>query len=581
MHASGKQALIKPEQSARKRRPSPGESGTVLWGGDQMKSCRYLSIFVLLASTFGGPNQLFAQDATYVNTVGASLAENHSDDPQRAAYEYWVHRYESGPLRGALGDNHRIKFTITAVEGDDHKPDDKTSSPFDTDSFIIRYGCAVSIDGTVSFFQFSNFDVKGSGPENLPKENLEKLNQLIAHLPADGSRLPAPGRRLVFRMATRDDFLVRVYDRANAPDEILEILRLTQSRIKSWAPSIEPQSKWTAGDSDYYGGFSLSADGTQIVSSSANGPLKIWDADSFSLVKEFPLPFIPLPDGYSTNPSPVFGLTFSPDGSMAIVDGMGQVDVLNARSWQGIRQLEEPFVGRQRHGLTCPIFTPDGRYLLLQSDEPALRIFDTRKWNRVDSILGMAPEAVAYFPAQNGDRAIYASKSGSIGLWDTRAYHEVAELDRNARVLRVSFSPDESLVAVITLHQNSATHTSNNYRLRIWRVSTGKLGHELRPFEQPASEIAGILWWPNGKYLLAATRSDSIFTVGSVGIWNVESGRFRGEFSGCITAVYGFALLPDGKRLVEGCGDGTVLVWDAANAIAKISQFESILREDR
>jgi WD40 repeat protein len=497
------------------------------------------------------------------------------------AYESWIHGYESGPLRGALGDNNQIKFTITAVEGDDRKPGDKTTSPFGADSFIARYGCAVSTKGTISFFQVTPFDVKGSGPGNLPKENLERLNQLIAHLPDDGSRLPPPGRRLVISVASGGDVLARVYDRANAPDEVLEILRLTQSRIKSWAPSIEPLSKWTAGASEYYGGFSLSADGRQIVSSSANGPFKIWDARSFTLLKEFPLSFIPLPDGYSKNPSPVFGLTFSPDGSLAIVDGMGQVDVLNARSWQGIRQLAEPFVGQQRHGLTCPIFAPDGRFLLLQSDEPALRIFDTTTWNKVDSIPEMAPGAVAYFPAQNGDKAIYASKNGSIGLWDPHAYREVAELDTNGRILRVSFSPDESLVAVITLHQDSATHTSNNYRLRIWRTSNGELAHELRPFEEPAFEIVGILWWPNSKYLLAATRSDFFFTTRGVGIWNVESGRFRGEFSGCDTTVYGFALLPDGKRLVEGCGDGTVLVWDAASAIAKIGQFENSLLEDR
>lgn len=498
------------------------------------------------------------------------------------AYESWVHSYESGPLRGALGDNNQIKFTITAVEGDNRKPDDKAASPFGSDGFITRYGCAVSFDGTVSFFQVTPLDVKGGGPENLPKENLEKLNQLIAYLPDDGSQLPPPGRRLVIRVATGDDVLVRVYDRANAPDQILEILRLTQSRIKSWAPSIEPLSKWTAGDYSYYGGFSLSADGTQIVSSGANGPFRIWDAESFALLKELPLSFIPLPGGrFKTNSSPVFGLTFSPDDSLAIVDGMGQVDVLNARSWQGIRQLAEPFVGRQRHGLTRPIFTPDGRFLLLQSDEPALRIFDTTTWNKVDSIPGMAPGAVAYFPAQNGDEAIYASKSGSIGLWDPHAHREVAELDTNGRILRVSFSPDESLVAVMTLHPNSTTNTSNNYRLRVWRANNGELLHELRPFEQPAFEIVGILWWPNGKYLLAATRSDSFFTTRGVGIWNVESGRFRGEFSGCITSVYGFALLPDGKRLVEGCGDGTVLVWDAASAITKISQFENSLLKSR
>src|ERR1700686_233338 len=116
-----------------------------------MKSSRHLTIFVLMASSCAGTGRVSAQDATRRSTVIASLKGNHSKDPQRAAYESWVRSYESGPLRGALGDNNQIKFTITAVEGDDRKPNDKTASQFDPDSFITRYGCAVSTEGTISF----------------------------------------------------------------------------------------------------------------------------------------------------------------------------------------------------------------------------------------------------------------------------------------------------------------------------------------------------------------------------------------------------------------------------------------------
>lgn len=544
-----------------------------------MKASGYLSRFILLGFACAVPCRAFAQDATRQSPTEASLRENSSNDQQRAAYDSWVRSYQSGPLTGALGDNNHIKFTITAVEGDDRKPE--TSSPFGPESFITRYGCAVSTEGTVSFFHFSPGGVKGGGPERLPKEDIERLNHLIEHVPDDGSRLPPPGRRLVIRVATGIDVRVRVYDRANTPDEILEILRLTQSHIKSWAPSFEPTNKWSAGGDSYYGGFGLYADGTQIVSAGANGPLRFWDTESFALRKELPLSFIPLPNGYSQSPTPVFGLTFSPDHSLVIVDGMGQVDVRNAQSWDGIRRLAEPDIGRTRHGLTRPAFTRDGRFLLLQSDEPTVRIFDTKTWDKVDSIPGMAPGAVAYFPAQNGEGAIYALKSGSIALWDASAQHEVAQLDTSGRILRVSFSPDGSLVAVLTLHQSDVVNASTHYRFRIWRVENGEFAHELRPFEQPAVEVGDVLWWPNGKYLLAATRSDSFFTTRGVGIWNVETGRFRGEFSGCDTTVYGFALLPDGKRLVVGCGDGSVLVWDAESAIAKISQFEDSLPEDK
>ena len=135
------------------------------------------------------------------------------------------------------------------------------------------YGCAISIDGKVSYFQRGSNGVKGGGLYALAEDESKRLNQLIGHLPDDNSTLPPLGRRIVLQVATGNSVLARVYDRANAPVEILDILRLTQSRVKSWAKSFEPQSKWTAGDFSFYGGFGLSADGTQIISAGAEATL--------------------------------------------------------------------------------------------------------------------------------------------------------------------------------------------------------------------------------------------------------------------------------------------------------------------
>jgi hypothetical protein len=104
----------------------------------------------------------------------------------------------------------------------------------------------LSTKGTVSFFRFTSMAVQGGGPGTLPVEDFRKLQAVIAHLPDDHSQLPPPGHRIVLQVAKRSKVLARVYDRANMPDSVLEILRLTGSGIRpllmNFAP---PDKKWT------------------------------------------------------------------------------------------------------------------------------------------------------------------------------------------------------------------------------------------------------------------------------------------------------------------------------------------------
>jgi WD40 repeat protein len=507
-----------------------------------------------------------------------SAAANRTKEQDRETYDLWIRRYRSGPLKGALGDNNKIKLKITAVEGDDRNPDDKANSLIQFGDLVVQYGCAISVEGTISYFRISPFDVKGGGLSELPSENIEKLNQLITDLPDDRAELPPPGRRLVIQVAAENGVLARVFDRANAPDEILQILRVSQSRIKSWAPGFEPRKRWQAGGYSESGAFTLSPDKTQIIFAGANGPFTVWDAASLQFLNRFSNSLISLPGGrFRHSPSLILGLAFSSHGALVAVDGMGTVDVRNSQSWEGIRYLQEPVVDRKQHSLSTPVFISDDRYLLLATDEPPMKIFDTSTWNTVDSFPGLPPEAISYFPNSAGDRSVFATKTGMIALWNPLARYQIAILDIRGRIVRASFSPDGSLVALVTLHRSTADSGFSDYRLTIWRTNDGGFVHELRPFEQTPTEFAALQWWPNGRYLLAAVRSDTYYASRSVGIWNADSGRFRGELTGCITSLYGFALLPDGKTIAAGCGDGSILTWDAADAVGQIAKFENSL----
>lgn len=477
-------------------------------------------------------------------------------------YQEWSHRYATRPISDKFGDaTSPVKLVLTAVEGDEQKPDE----PHAYDSKVISYGCLVSTGGRVSYFHHSALAEKGGGYPQLPEADLTRLDQLLAQLPDDGSRLPPAGRRLLVQVADTDHFRARVYDRADAPAEILEILRLTGSRIRSWLPLFPPVSQWTAHATDD-GALCLSPDQRLIISTALHGPLKFWDPDSHEKVNEVATP----------HDVPATGLTLSPDGSVAALEGWGEISLLDTRTWQRFRKLAEPTINGKQHGLSFPQFTPDGRFLLLHSGQPALLVFDTKSWDRYATLPGLPKDALAYVPAPGTSRAIYLDKNGTIALWDIQEQRDIAQLDHNARIHRVAFSPDQSSVAVATVHQGRGDK-GTVYRIRIWRTDTGELVHELKPFEQDTCEaVEGLLWSPDGRYVLAATKADAFFTSRGIEVWSTQSGRHRGEFSGCPAHVTGVVLLADG-RLIAGCQDGIIRIWDTATALSEIIALEKSL----
>ena len=491
----------------------------------------------------------------------------------RTDYAVWMRPYQTGPLKARFGDEPgEVKLVITAIEGDTPKPPDSSAFSIRLDP-QVRYGCAVSIDGRLSYFYYSARGVKGSGYPRMADADQKQLSELLEHLPDDFSALPPPERRLVLQVAGADRVIARVYDRANAPETILQILRLTQSNIKSWLLTFQPKDQWTAGGGNG-GALTLSPDGTQVVSAGLNGPFRFWNPATHSMSREISNSSI---ETYGRNSSgaPITSLSFSPDGLFAVAEGWGEIYVLDGASLQCLQRISEPFIDRTRHQLSSPLFTPDGRYLYVQSSKPELLIFETKTWRRVSTLPEMPTGALAFFPAADGQRSVCLTRTGEIALWSPQEKRTIAVLDDEGRIVRLSYSPDGSMVAAVTLHHASGS-SAGLYRMRIWNTADGTLVQELRPFEQKAFSVEGLLWWPGGQYVMAVTKSDSFFTSRGIGIWSVKTGRHRAELVGCPTDVFGVALLADG-RLVEGCGDGVIRLWEGSEIIKLVSAFESSL----
>ena len=496
--------------------------------------------------------------------VASALGAPPPTDPA-TEYRLWIERFAPDSVKSRFGDEEMVvKLVIKAVEGDEKKVSKR--APIGA-SGAYSYGCEVSTDGRVGCFSRSSGGTKEGGYPRIPDADRQRLDELLARLPGDGSRLPPAGRRVLVQVMESGRIISQVYDRANAPDEVLELLRVSRSQVRTWLPEFQPVTEFPAHEFSYDGAFCLTPDRRLILTSDMHGPIKFWNPETMKLVKEIPAPA-----------TPVAALTFSPDGALAVVTSWGELHLSDTATWKSRLELSEPFVGGKPARLSSPAFTADGRFLLLQSGTPALCILDTTTWEWQETLPGIPRDALAYLAAPGGRLAIVQSANGAIILWDVDAQREHARLDSGARIHRVAYSPDGSRLAMATVHPGRDNYWTV-FRIRIWDLATGGLLRELRPFEQITCEaVEALLWTPDGQYVIGATTPHPFFSSRSLSVWNARSGRHRGDFAGCPTNVFGAALLPDG-RLAAGCQDGLVRVWNFEEGLKGIREFEASLGE--
>jgi hypothetical protein len=343
--------------------------------------------------------------------VVGTLANPAANPPtkKQADYRDWIASYLKGPLQMYDASKDRVVdvvVTYTAVGYVDLKS---------RSDAVIEVGCGVAADGTtvgangqVGFFHEDCGGGRSGGYAAISDENLKKLRGLLSKLPDDHSQLPPAGRRLVVQVRSGTRVLARVYDRTDLPDKVLEILRLSNSGILSWAPKFDPRGQWKIGqDSETYGAIAFPVDGKQIITARLDG-INVWDAETHALVKSFP--YSPMCVSSTIFPGLPYHLVFSPDGLTAIIGDYGDLDVRDSRSWEGIKSLRDIHLPYLLH----PQFSPDGSCLFVESGQSELLVFDTKTWERRGPLPETPTDAIAYFPSSNGQRAVYISKSGAI-----------------------------------------------------------------------------------------------------------------------------------------------------------------------
>jgi WD40 repeat protein len=317
--------------------------------------------------------------------------------------------------------------------------------------------------------------------------------------------------------------------------------------------SADGQQKYQA--PEFIGTMVFSPDGRLLATASRLLPgvgATIWEAATGRLV------------AHLAHPGGCSALAFTPDGRwLATAAGTKRI----SSEWSDKRRIEietgqrtvkvwDATTGTEVYQLThddavgAVAFSPDGKWLVSTSWDHTARLWETAS-GREAARLAEPTGVVGTAFRDQGARLVTISGDYQAQVWEPPRRQEVC-LEGGGPVAAVAFSPDGKWLATGIADRS----------VQVWDASTGR---EMTRIASP--EVGNTLVVsPNGRFLATAGKAwggnaTTDKNDRAVLLYQAPSGQELARLAHP-EGVAALAFTPDGTRLVSGCRDGAVRIWD-------------------
>ena len=257
----------------------------------------------------------------------------------------------------------------------------------------------------------------------------------------------------------------------------------------------------------------------------------------------------------------VYSVAYSPDGRV-IASGS---DDKTIKLWDAATGKQLRSLAGHTARVNSVAFSPDGRLIASGSEDATVKLWAAATGKAFRSLTGHMYEVYSVAFSPDGRTIASGSEDRTIKLWDVETGKElrsliVSSLKENGRVRSVAFSPDGKLLA----------SGDGDNAIKVWDVATGKQLRSLESIGVRASNniargrslgpravgVNSIAFSPDGKSIVSGNGDNTIV------LWNVETGNQLGTLRGHVGPVLSVTFSPDGKVIAGSSEDRAILLWD-------------------
>jgi WD40 repeat protein len=190
-------------------------------------------------------------------------------------------------------------------------------------------------------------------------------------------------------------------------------------------------------------------------------------------------------------------------------------------------------------------FSPDGRRVVIASDDASAKVWDVKSGNVIHSLEGHLTSVMDAMYSPDGKTILTnGGVDNTAKIWDASTgllLHDLTE--HTGSMESAFFSPNGA---------NIITASKDN-TIKIWDARTGKIIHTLNGHTQGVNFA---------NFSLDNKLAISVSNDSTAKIWEIQTGRLLSTLKGHTASVLRADFSPDSRRVVTISKDGNTIIWD-------------------